>query len=218
MTNTLTPCPSPLDLPHGLEDRYLNNYEALACLQSECDRLNESSDREYVIRVTRLYAVTKLLLDRFAEEGIIVTPRVQTNTAIIDLLVRMPDKRMFALMVRTSEANLVTWREDRQQFFLTKKGHGTKASDSLTRSLADLRTIVDLRKRKDPLVGVTSVERNAPLIKAIVLAPGATNSTKNPPTVQSTFGEADVLKIQSNGTTYVVEFEQLTKFLLPVQK
>jgi hypothetical protein len=208
----------PLDLPHGLDNRYLNNHEALAFLKAECDKLDESSEREYIIRVTRLYAVTKLLLDRFAEDGIIITPRVPTNTAIIDLLVRMPDKRIFALMVRTSEDNSVIWREDRQQFFLAKKG-GTRASDSLTRSIADLHTIIDLRKRKDPLVGVTSVERNSPLIKAMVLAPGATISPKNPPHLLTTFGEAaEVLKIQASGTVYVVESENLIKFLLQPPK
>jgi hypothetical protein len=215
MTLDCPPKPTtPLDLPHGLDNRYLNNHEALAYLQRELDRLDDTTAKEYVIRLTRLHAVTKLLLDRFDSDGITITPRVNTNSAIIDLLVRMPDKRFFALMVRSSEDNSVTWDENRHQFFLIKKGRRTKASDSMTRCLSDLQTIVDLRKKKDPLVGATTKERNSPLIKAIVLAPGATISPKNPDTIHTTFGEAEVLKIQFGGTTYVVESEQLINFLL----
>ena len=217
MSNTLT-SPSHLDLPHGLEDRYLNNYAALACLQSEYDKLNESSDYEYVVRVTRLHAVTKLLLDHFAEKGIIVTPRVQTNSAIIDLLVRMPDKRLFALMLRSSSGASVAWNEYRQKFFVNKVGQKNRKNDPLTRSISESQTIIDLKKERHPIVGASTNERNAPLIKAIVLAPGAKIAFAKSPTVQAQFGDAPVLKIKTTSITYVVESENLINFLLPVQK
>lgn len=215
MTATLIPCTSPLDLPHGLDNRYLNNWEALTFLKSECDKLNESSEREYVIRVTRLYAVVKLLLDRFADEGIVVTPRVRTNTATIDLLVRSIDKRMFALSIRSADAALIIWREARNQFFVKKPGQQPKRNDPLTNAMDELQTIVDLKKARHPLIGVTNAERNTALIKAIILSPGAKIATSNPPAIVSTFGEADILKIKNTSVTYVVQSDRLIEFLLP---
>ena len=216
MSNTLT-SHRPLDLPHGLEDRYLNNYEALACLQSEYDRLNESSDREYVIRVTRLHAVMKLLLDRYGEEGIIVTPRVRTNTAIIDLLVRMPDRRLFSMMLRSYNGASVFWREDRQEFFV-RTGNTSRPNEPLTRSMRDSQTIIDLKKERGSVVGAITLERNVPLIKAIILSPGAKIAANNPDSVRCIFGEAPALKIKTTSITYIVESENLIKFLLPVAK
>lgn len=236
-----------LSLATGKSGEYLQNYEALAKLKEEVFTLYKSylavagfsltslifsplaslgfatllsagASLEYFRVIARLHDTMKMLLEHFGDDAIKITPRVRTNSAIIDLLVRTADKRMFALIIRSSECNSVIWREAYQQFYVTKKGKNVKKSDPLTRAMDDLQTIVDLKKERHPLMGITSVERNVPLIKAIVLAPGAKIAASNSPEIQREFGEAKVLKIQTTSITYVVECDSLVKFLLPPQK
>lgn len=172
--------------------------------------LSAGKSFEYFRVITRLYDTMKMLLDSLILGGITITPRVRTSKVIIDLLVRMPDRRMFALLIRSSEGNSVIWREDSQRFYVAKKGKSVKKFDLLTRAMDDLQTIVDLKKEKHPLMGVTSSERSAPLVKAIVLAPGAKISIDSN---RVAFGNAQVLKIKTTSTTYVVEYEDLVDFL-----
>jgi hypothetical protein len=174
--------------------------------------------QEYVWRVRRLYGVAKSILDHFGEDNVLITPRVRTDSAIVDLLVRMPDKRMFALAIRASYDVGIGWREDRQEFFVVKKGKKTKRELTLTKVMQSLESIYYLKKIKHPLIGKTSSERSAPLIKAIVLAPGARIITPKESPLWVKFGEADALKIQTTSVTYVVECEDLLKFLQPVEK
>ncbi|NJR76826.1 MAG: hypothetical protein HC773_31400 [Scytonema sp. CRU_2_7] len=49
--------------------------------------------QEYIWRVRRLYIVAKSILDHYGNDNIVLTPRVKTGSATIDLLVRMPDKK-----------------------------------------------------------------------------------------------------------------------------
>lgn len=236
-----------LSLDTGKEGEYLQNYDALAKLKEEVFTLYKSyvavagfsftslifsplaplgfatllsagASLEYFRVIARLHDTMKMLLEHFGDDGIKITPRVRTNSAIIDLFVRMPDKRMFALIIRSSEDNSVIWREERQQFYVKKKGKNEKKSDPLTRVIDELQTIFDLRKKKSPLMGITSSERSAPLIKAIVLAPGAEIAANNLPELLTEFGEAKVLKVQTTSVTYVVKCEDLVKFLLPPRK
>ena len=90
--------------------------------------------------------------------------------------------------------------------------------ESHAKAIDELQTIFDLKKKKNPLMGITSSERSAPLIKAIVLAPGAKIAASNPQEIRTEFGEAEVLKIQTTSITYVVECDNLVKFLLPPKK
>jgi hypothetical protein len=157
------------------EDNYLQNYAALNIIKAEINRLlqvyaaatglsfasliitplstlgmgalvSAGISFEYFRRITRLHDTIKMLLDSFGDDGIKITPRVKTNSATIDLFIRMPDKRMFALIIRSSENNAVRWREDTQQFYVKKKGKNEKKSDPLTRVIDELQTIFDLRK------------------------------------------------------------------------
>jgi hypothetical protein len=226
------------------DDNYLQNYKALAALQTEFDRYIQAWNdvagvvavclatkvavpyleafsgilfsREYAVRLARLIDVTKALLEAYSDRGIVITPRVKTNSATIDLFVRMPDRRIFVVMLRTGskESNII-WREDIQQFRLRKKGHKSqKKCPSLDKAIAELNTFVDLKKAKHPLMGVTSAERTAPVMKVIALSPQARISESNPSQAIVSFGNAArVLKIATSSTTYVVECEDLIDFL-----
>ncbi|NJR76827.1 MAG: hypothetical protein HC773_31405 [Scytonema sp. CRU_2_7] len=67
-------------------------------------------------------------------------------------------------------------------------------------------------------MGISAAERNAPLIKAIVLAPGARVSAPEDSTLWHDWNGVRVLKIQTASVTYVVECSDLINFLQPVQK
>jgi hypothetical protein len=239
--------PDIFSLYTGENNKYFQNREAVERLKNECDLLAEGTvigtairswtallalvptsipfavlaemtlTAEYLTRVHRLYSVAKMLLDHFGDDGITITLRVKTSSTVIDLLVRMPDKRIFALAIRGSENTSVRWHENHQQFYVKKQGKKAKKSEPFTRTIGKLNTIIDLKKEKSPLMGTSSSERNAPIIKAIVLAPGA-KIAANSQQLRTEFGAASVLKIKTTSTTYVVEYDELTNFLLIPKK
>jgi hypothetical protein len=177
--------------------------------------------KEYTVRLARLIDVTKALLEAYGDDGITVTPRVKTDSAILDLFVRMPDKRVFVLMLRTgSVESTIIWREDIQKFRMRKKGEKSqKRCSSLDKALEELNTFVDLKRDKHPLIGVTNAERKAPVMKVIVLSPQARISESNPSEAIVSFGNAArVLKIVTSSTTYVVESRDLIDFLANPKK
>jgi hypothetical protein len=232
----------------GEKNKYFQNREAVERLETECELLAKGTavgtvisswaallalipvpislvglggmtlTAEYLTRVHRLYLVAKMLLDHFGDDGIKITPRVRTNSAIIDLLITMPDRRKFAFMVRGRENMSIRWREDRQEFFVTKKGQKVKKYNHLTKTIDELNSLADLRKEKHPLMGITSGERNTPTIKAIVLAEGAEIAANNSPELWTDFGQTRALKIRTSSVAYVVQSNNLIEFMLLPEK
>jgi hypothetical protein len=232
------------------DDNYLQNYEALEALKTEFYRHIKAwisiagvgvaamlapqvavpymiafggvmLTKEYTVRLARLIEVTKSLLEAYGDDGITVTPRVKTDSAILDLLVRMPDKRVFVLMLRTgSKESTIIWREDIKKFRMRKKGEKSqKRCSSLDKAIEELNTFVDLKRDKHPLIGITSAERKAPVMKVIVLSPQTRISESNPSEAIVSFGNAArVLKIVTSSTTYVVESKDLVDFLASPKK
>ena len=180
------------------------------------ESINISS--EYLIRETRLFTTTKMLIDRFGED-IKITLGVNTNTDIIDIFIKMSDKRSFALMLRSNGASFIRWRADRQELFSRKQGRkGTQSWASGTRAIEQLKSTLYLRKQKSPILGSSSSERSKPITKAIVLT-GRTRLDRNNSTeLLVKFGRADVLQVKTDLLTYVVQREDLVNFLLPPEK
>lgn len=236
----------------GKKDEYLQNNEALENLRLECESLIERAaisgviisvvtwilpmfpvltlsalavgglSGEYLIRVGRLYEITKMLLEHFGDEGIKITPRVKTAEGIIDLLIKMPNRQSFALTLRSKGKARVKWREERQDFFVNRKGNkGTKIvkwSTIVAESQKSEKVIRTLKKQKSPLLGVSNTERNKPVIKAFVLLDETKIDANNDPALFVDSGSAKVLRVHSGVVIYVVEKDDLIKFLsLPEQ-
>jgi hypothetical protein len=173
---------------------------------------------EYMVRVKRIYNVTKMLLERFEDEGITITLRVQTNLAIIDLFVKMPDRRSFALLLRSNENGAVKWREDKQKFFIYKVGKKPRKWDSMTRTIEQLKSTIYLKDLKSPLLGTSRADRNRPINKVVVLCSSTTIHPDHAPEFWSEFGRTRALQIYKDGLTCIIERQNLTDFLLPPQK
>ena len=173
---------------------------------------------EYMVRVKRIYNVTKMLLERFEDEGITITLRVQTNLAIIDLFVKMPDRRSFALLLRSNENGAVKWREDKQKFFIYKVGKKPRKWDSMTRTIEQLKSTIYLKDLKSPLLGTSRADRNRPINKVVVLCSSTTIHPDHAPEFWSEFGRTRTLQIYKDGLTCIIERQNLTDFLLPPQK
>lgn len=235
----------------GSKDEYLQNYEALEKLKEECDSLIAKAaisigvssmallapipllvtlpgfllggiPAEYLIRVGRLYEITKLLLEAFGNEGVKITPRVKTDEGIIDLLIKMPNRQSFALTLRAKGKARVKWREERQDFFVNRKGNKgikiVKWSTIVAESQKSEKVIRTLKKQKSPLLGVSNTERNKPVIKAFVLLDETKIDANNDPALFVDSGNAKVLRVHSGVVIYVVEKDDLIKFLsLPEQ-
>jgi hypothetical protein len=173
---------------------------------------------EYIMRVRRIYAVTQMLLECFEDEGITITLRVQTNLAIIDLFIKMPDRRSFALLLRNNGDGAVKWREDKQKFFIYKVGKKPCKWDSMTRTIEQLKSTIYLKDLKSPLLGTSRADRNRPINKVVVLCGSTTIHPDHAPEFWSEFGRTRTLQIYKDGLTCIVEQQKLTNFLLPPEK
>jgi hypothetical protein len=172
--------------------------------------------------VDRLVTVTEMLLNAFGKQGIIITPRVKTDEGNIDLFVRMSDGRYFAFMLRAKGDSLVKWREDRQEFFATTRVRGgtriTKWSELTKLSQKLNKATLLLKKQKNPLKGLNNAERNKIVIKAIVLTSKTKVDPKNDPSLFVTFGQATVLRVQSETPVFVLDYSEIINFLQKPEK
>lgn len=173
---------------------------------------------EYFTRVRRIYLVTKMLLEAFEKDGIVITLRVQTNIALIDLFVKMPDKRSFALLLRNHDNGKAKWRADKKLFYIYKVGKKPRRWDSLTKTIEQLQSTIYLKNLKSPLLGKASAERNRPINKVVVLCGNTKIHLDNTAELWVEFGQTKALKICEDVVTYVVEQENLINFLLPPTK
>lgn len=230
------------------ESEYLQNYEALNSLKDEINRLlkvyaattgmsiagailpllstisiaalvSSGISLEYFRRIARLYDVMKMLLDNFGKDGVIITPRIKTNSSIIDLFIRMPDKRIFCLLLRSNGNCSVRWREDKQQFFIYKTGRSPRKWGAMTKTAERLKSVMDLKDSKSPLLGTSRAERTQRISKAVVLCGDTTIYPTHSPDHWVEFGRtASALKVYKDNLFYVVEQKNLVDFLLPPQK
>lgn len=166
-----------------------------------------------VAKIDTICMVMEMLLEHFGDEGIKITPRVNTDTAIIDLFLKMPDKRSIALMLRSNGECLVRWREDRKQFVATRKGKGARAWSSPTNAIEQLKSVAYLSKQKSPILGATNTERKKFITKAIVLLGGTQFDCNSTPELLTDFGRAKVLTICDNSLTHLVQKDHLIDFL-----
>lgn len=175
---------------------------------------------EYKIIIQRLRSITAMLLDKFNDE-IEITLRVKINTSLIDLLIRMPDKRPFALLLRSNGDSAVRWREDKQQFFVYKVGKTASKWNAMTRTAENLKSTFYLKDLKSPLLGTSRTDRNRTIVKAVVLCNKTTIYRDHAPEYWVNFGRTQnrkVLKVYKDLLFYVVEQENLINFLLSPEK
>lgn len=190
------------------------------------------NDPEYKVRMDRLISIIKMLLDHFGDDGIKVTLRVKTQERfgegkeeekrnnIIDFFIKMPDGRSFALVLRSNGETFVKWREDKQSFYVQKKGRkGMNKWHSMDSAIENLRSTIELKHQKSPLLGTSRSDRNRPINKAIVLCGNTKIANTNSPDLWVDFGLAKALRIYKDSLTYVVEQASLIEFLsLPENK
>lgn len=177
---------------------------------------------ELSIPVDRLISVIEMLLTSLGYENIIITPRVKTDEGVIDLLIRMPDRRTFALMLRSNGDSLVKWREDRQDFFVSIRKKGgkkiTRWTDLLKLSRRLNTMTLLLKKQKNPLMGSSNTERNKITVKAIVLTSKTKVDPDNDQSVLVNFNSSKVLRVQAETVIHIVNQGDLVNFLNSTEK
>ena len=168
---------------------------------------------ELSIPIDQVIKVMEMLLHEYGEEGITITPRIQTKEGLIDLIIKTADGRYFALMLRSNGESRVRWREDRQQFFVIRKRGRPKWSglNSLGDRLNDM--ILSLKEDENHLVGDSKKQRKKGLIKAIVLVGKTTIDPNNDPQHLVAFGHATALKVCGTSTYFLINQKDLIKFL-----
>lgn len=170
--------------------------------------------------VDRLISVVEELLKI---NGIIVTPRVKTEEGTIDLLVKMPDRRCFAFALRSKQNSRVKWRAQEQDFFAVtpRKGRAARVKkwSELIESGQDLNKMtLALKKQKSYLLGESRTERHYPITKAIILTSTTKIDPNNDLDLFVDFGETKALRVQAGSYMYILEQQEIIKFLAPVQK
>jgi hypothetical protein len=177
---------------------------------------------EASITVDRLVSVIEMLLTAFSGEGITITPCVKTDEGLIDLLVRMPDRRTFAFMLRSKGDSLVKWRGDRQEFYVSTRKKGGKKNnkwaDLLKLSQRLNAATLLLKKQKNMLVGSSNTERNKITVKAIVLTSKTRVDPNNDESVFVNFGDCKVLRVKTESVLHIVNQSDLINFLTLTEK
>lgn len=232
-------------LTENKEKKYLQNYEALAELknkQSIYDRAAMllsgalavgSTTGNFVVagigaaalattgRLSqpsyRLISIIELLLEHYGKEGITITPDVKTELGTINLLVRMPDKRTFALTLKSKSHALIRWNAEANNFFVRTRRPGGMSSRADKQFIEFARSInrsaVSLKTEKSALLGTSNTEKKQPIVKALVLTNQTRIDPNNDPSLFVDFGRARVLHIKSDCSIYVVNQEDLINFL-----
>ena len=172
---------------------------------------------EYLNRLRRLFFVTHDLLDNFRDD-LAITAMVQTtDTDVIDLFIKGRHKALkgtFALMLRSQGNAKIRWRSesDRQYFTAYKAGRGHQRWNALDRCGDKLATVMNLKKAKSPLLGESRKERDQTIIKAVVLCGGTTIYQDDREHIAE-FNRAEVLRVYNGSLFFLVEQQNLEKFL-----
>ena len=171
---------------------------------------------ELSLRVDRLVSVIEELL-KIA--GITVTPSVKTGEGIIDLFVMMPDRRSFALALKSNKNSRVIWREHQQEFFTitprkNKAARVKKWSDLIkTGQNLNIRTLSLKQEKSYLLKGSKNI-----ITKAIVLTSKTQVDPSNDPALFVDFGQTTALRVHAGSYIYVLEQAKILDFLAPVEK
>jgi hypothetical protein len=168
---------------------------------------------ELSIPIDQVIKIMEMLLNEYGEEGITITPRIQTKEGLIDLIIKTADGRYFAFMLRSNGESKVRWREDRQEFFVVRKRGRPKWSglNLLGDRLNDM--VLSLKEDENHLVGDSKKQRKKGLIKAIVLVGKTTIDPNNDPQHLVAFGHATALKVCGTSTYFLINQKDLIKFL-----
>ena len=167
---------------------------------------------ELSISVDRIVSVMELLLEEFKDEEITITPRVKTNTGMIDLIVRTADGRYFALLLRSNGESKVLWRAARQEFYTVRKGSKSKWSGLELSGERLNRMMLFLKEEKNPLVAISNAERKKGFTKVVVLTGKTKLDINNDPTLMVKFGRTTALRMSGASTYYLVERANLADF------
>ena len=168
---------------------------------------------ELSIPIDQVIKIMEMLLNEFKDEGITITPRIQTKEGLIDLIIKTADGRYFAFMLRSNGESKVRWREDRQEFFAVRKRGRPKWSGLklLGDRLNDM--VLSLKEDENHLVGESKKQRKKGLIKAIVLVGKTTVDPNNDPQHLVTFGCTTALKVCGKVTYFLVDLANLANFI-----
>ena len=174
---------------------------------------------ELSISVDRIVSVMEMLLEEFKDEGITITPRVKTNSGMIDLIIRTIDGRYFALLLRSNGDSTVLWKEDRQQFYTVRgrrrsKWSGIELSGERLNSM-----MLSLKEERNPLVAISNIERKKGFTKVVVLTSKTRVDLNNDPDRFTHFGRTTALRMVGKSTYYLVDRTNLADFLKkPIEK
>lgn len=168
---------------------------------------------EYLTRLRRLHSVAYDLVINYGCD-LTLTAMVQTNSAVIDLFIKTVKKKTFALLLRSCGNARVRWRAEpeKQYFCAYKAGKKHQRWDALDRSGEKLKSVMDLQKAKSPLLGESRSERDQTIVKGVVLCGGTTIYPDDRENITQ-FNQAEVLRVYKDSLFFVVEQQNLIKFL-----
>jgi hypothetical protein len=175
--------------------------------------INAGVTIEYLTRLRRLHSVAYDLVVNYGSY-LTLTAMVQTNSAVIDLFIKTVKKKTFALLLRSCGNARVRWRSEpeKQYFCAYKPGKKHQRWDALDRSGEKLKSVMDLKKAKSPLLGESRSERDQTIVKGVVLCGGTTIYPDDRENIIE-FNRAEVLRVYKDSLFFVVEQENLIKFL-----
>jgi hypothetical protein len=168
---------------------------------------------ELSISIARIVPIMEMLLEEFKDEEITITPHVKTEEGTIDLFIRTADGRYFAFMLRSNGDSKVKWREDRQGFFVVKKGGTAKWSEVYSIGDRLNNAARYLKEQKNPLLGTSNTERRKQVVKGIILTGKTRIDPNNDPTLFVDFGRTKALRVKTEAIFYLVDKANVADFI-----
>jgi hypothetical protein len=178
-------------------------HELLDTLHPE----KNSSPEAQLIADSRLLSVVKMLVEQYFDSIQKIGLEMTTDSHLIDIFLKLKDKRSIAIMLRSNGKSKIKWRDDKKSFYVAKSGKSP--------AIQALKSTIVWKDRPSPFLGNGQKERKRPIIKVIVLCHGTRLNSNNAPELWDTFGQARVLRVYDETLVFVVEQDDLIKFLSP---
>lgn len=173
-----------------------------------------------IATLSHMIHTMETLLEHFEDDGIEIIPKVKVPQNIatvnqIDLFVRFPQKIYFIICHRKMNDSIITYREDKQAFYIRRVNNRGKNIWKPDPSDYIPECFRWLQKNERSLFGGSSNDTRKPSVRILLLM-GETKINKNhPPHLYSQIGDEKFLwiKKQGRGTLTIVEEDRLIKFI-----
>ncbi|QDZ41578.1 hypothetical protein FRE64_16520 (plasmid) [Euhalothece natronophila Z-M001] len=173
-----------------------------------------------IATLSHMIHIMETLLEHFEDDGIEIIPKVKVPKDVatvnqIDLFVRFPQKIYFAICHRKMNDSIITYREDKETFYIRRVNNRGKNIWKPDPSDYIPECFRWLQKNERSLFGGKSNDTRKPSVRILLLMGETKINKHHPPHLYGQVGDEKFLwiKKQGRGTLTIIEEDRLVKFI-----